>query len=213
MTDPGDPYDLVSAATALDALADDDPASLGQLESAVRVLTDRVDEVEDRALNSVQDLTAEVNDLRDTVDELIAKDKEKQDPPQPEWWSDRADGDDWDALAGWVDTLRLSTSLDDNHVVYACWPAHRGVVEELAALHSAWKLAMITDVLAAKTGAIAGIAWFDRWLWPCLERITSARYGITNCRHAHVPEQPLSDVRPTDRGLFPPGLIRRRRAG
>lgn len=188
--------------------AADEPASLALLESGVRVLTERVDEFEDHITDTVEALSSEVDDLRDTVDDLIKK--EKQDPPPPAWWASRADGDDWDALAAWVDSLRLSRSLSDKHVIPGCWPAHPGVVEELAALHAAWKLAVITDALSKTTGTVAYISWFDRWLWPCLGRICSADYAMVNCEpREHRPERP-SAASPTDRGLFPPGLTRRR---
>jgi hypothetical protein len=131
-------------------------------------------------------------------------------PLLPAWWSTRADGDNWDELAGWVDTLRLSTSLNDKHVVAECWPAHRGVVEELAALHTAWKQTVITDAQTRKAGTAAYTARFERWLWPCLERITSPRYTMADCRRrAHRPDPVPIDL-PTDRSLFPPGLTRRR---
>lgn len=186
-----------------------DPAGRAQLESGVRALAQRIDDVEYQVMDALETVGADLTDLRELVDELVTK--EKEDPPEPAWWSDRADGDDWDELAGWVDMLRLSTSLSDNHIVPECWPAHRGVVEELAALHTAWKLAVITDAQTRKAGTTAYTAWIDRWLWPCLERITSPRYTMIDCRRrAHRPEPPPVDL-PTDRSLFPPELTRRRR--
>lgn len=208
----------ISGADALDALDElsTDPTNLAELESGVRALAQRIDDVEYQSTDAIEAVGADLTDLREqvdelveTVDELVAKAKEE--PPPPAWWSTRADGDDWDELAGWVDTLRLSTSLNDKHVVAECWPAHRGVVEELAALHTAWKLAVITDAQTRKAGTAAYTAWFERWLWPCLERITSPRYTMVDCRRrAHRPDPVPVDL-PTDRSLFPPGLTRRQR--
>lgn len=179
----------------------EDPASLAELEGGMRVLAERVDEIEDSAVEAIEALGAEVNELRDAVDDLIKK--EKKDPPPPQRWADRATPADWERLIVWVDGIRLTLSLTEKKVIAPCWPAHPGVVEELAALRSAWVHAVVTDAKTPKVGTADHIAFYDRWFWPCLERLTTGSgYRITNCRDGHRPEAARSTA-PTDRTLVP----------
>lgn len=193
-----------------DVLAGDEPASLAELESGLRALAQRVDEIEDNGVDSAESLGAELTDVRETVDELVKVidqlvAKEKADPPPPMRWATRATADDWARLVAWVDGVRLSLSLTDKAgKIQPCWPAHPGVVEELAALRAAWVRAVIADAKSAKTGTADYIAWYDRWFWPCMARLDGPIYRITNCRSGHKPE-PAPTVAPTDRALVPRG--------
>jgi hypothetical protein len=42
-----------------------------------------------------------------------------------------------------VDDLNRGYSISPDYEILPCWPAHPGLVEELAALHSAWIAATI----------------------------------------------------------------------
>lgn len=190
-------------------LADDEPASLAELESGLRALTERLDEVEYGHADAFESLGAELTEVRETVDELVKVvdqlvAKEQEDPPPPMRWAARATADDWARLVAWVDGVRLSLSLTDKAGrIQPCWPAHPGVVEELAALRAAWIRAVIAVAKSTKTGTADYIAFYDRWFWPCLARLDGAGYRITNCRGGHRPE-PAPAVAPTDKSLVPP---------
>lgn len=184
------------------------PARLPELESGLRTLAQRVDEVEYNGADAIESLGAELTEVRETldqlfkvVDELVTKAQE--DPLPPQRWATRATTDDWTRLIAWVDGVRLSLSLTDRAgAISPCWPAHPGVVEELAALRAAWVRAVITDAKTPKTGSADYIAFYDRWFWPCLNRLTGAGYRITNCRSGHKPE-PAPITGPTDKTLVP----------
>jgi hypothetical protein len=108
-------------------------------------------------------------------------------PPPPERWAARADTDDWTDLMDWVDGLTADYSLFGDYPILPCWPAHPGVVEELAALRRAWVVATITDTVAGPAGNGSLTAWHDQWLWPCLERVKAGHYTISSCRQHHEP--------------------------
>ena len=98
------------------------------------------------------------------------------------------------------------------------------MVEELAALHSAWIAATISDskngphpaepadnkkpakpARPAKGGPDYAV-WHDRALWPFLDRIRDNRYRIHMCtRNNHVPETP-DDLPPATDRVHIPGI-------
>ena len=155
-------------------------------------LTTRLDGTEDAVAAALDTLTAAVADLKTQLTALLAKEREKDVPPRR--WAARATRKDWDALAAWVDQLNASYSLLGDHTIPPCWPAHPGVVEELAGLHRSWTRALINDELAKNNGANDLTAWHDRWLWPCLRRMKTGHYRTTNCRDRHHPENTLTKM-------------------
>ncbi len=123
-------------------------------------------------------------------------DEPQKDPP-PQAWVDCATAEEWRELATWVEWLHTTYDLRANTGVPACWPAHPGVVEELAALHAAWRQAADEsrpaekDVDGVKSrGAQADtsslIYFHDRWLHPLLTRVM-VLYRIGDCRQGHKP--------------------------
>ena len=103
---------------------------------------------------------------------------------EPCAWVDTATTQDWAELARWVDWLVSTYDLLNSDTVRPCWPAHRGVSEELAALRSAWRYA------AARSGGPEPtedlITWHDRWLHPTLARLRGAyqQRSCTETTHA-----------------------------
>lgn len=121
-------------------------------------------------------------------------DEPQKDPP-PQAWVDCATAEEWRELATWVEWLHLTYDLRANTGVPACWPAHPGVVEELAALHAAWRQAADESRPVEKHGdgvksrgaqadTSALIYFHDRWLHPLLSRVMLL-YRIGDCRQGH----------------------------
>ena len=117
-------------------------------------------------------------------------------PAEPVPWGDRATTEDWHALAEWVDWLIYTYELRDEVRLTSCWPAHPGVVEELAALRSAWRDAA-TRATEGDNDALA--FWHDRYLAPLVHRLP-AIYAVRICRNGH---EPAATSILTDRDLLP----------
>jgi hypothetical protein len=175
----------------------DDADRLALLWNSFQQLTDRLDTTEDAIEQALIALTDSVNDLDGKLALLLKKEREKD--IQPRRWAARATPQDWDQLIDWVDQLNTDYSILSDHTIPPCWPAHPGVVEELAGLHRAWIRAHINDELAKQDGSNDLTAWHDRWLWPLLRRLKAGHYRTTNCRdrHHNEPTQTIS----TDRAL------------
>ncbi len=94
------------------------------------------------------------------------------DAPEPRAWVDDAGAADWQQLAAWVDWLTRTYDLTPSRAVLPCWPAHRGVAEELAALRAAWQAAATAARAEDPNDQLA--YWHDRWLHPCLSRLREA---------------------------------------
>ena len=105
------------------------------------------------------------------------------------WWTDTATAEDWSELVHWVDHLVEVMLPGITPTLAPCWPAHPGVVEDLAAARASWLRAVEADELSS---------WIDRILMPLVERFSwwSARY----CKDGHQEQPP---ARPTDRRLVP----------
>jgi hypothetical protein len=88
---------------------------------------------------------------------------------KPVAWLQYATRKDWQALADWIDWLVLSYELQPSRTILPCWPAHPGVVEELAALRQAWLEAATRGRDRIPNDAM--IFWHDRWLHPCTIRL------------------------------------------
>jgi len=95
-------------------------------------------------------------------------------------WTVRATEPDWINLADWVDWLVTAYDLRPARTVLPCWPAHPGVTEELAALHSAWAVAAAQDAPGD-----AMVLWHDRSLHPTLSRLREA-YQQHACTDTHT---------------------------
>ncbi|GGR34554.1 hypothetical protein [Streptomyces netropsis] len=108
-------------------------------------------------------------------------------------WSLRASERDWQDLTAWVDWLRTHYVTQPQLHIAPCWPAHGGVVEELAALRSSWRAATQRDTDPARVGSDLA-HWHQNLLWPTIERIR-LNYPIAECEADHIPDPP---AQPTD---------------
>lgn len=125
-----------------------------------------------------------------------------EEPPGPVPWSERATAQQWHDLATWADWLGETYELKTKYGVYSCWPAHPGIVEEIAALWDSWRDAArraTTDGLPAGDNDAMAF-WHDRYLAPWAQRVQGI-YAMHACQHGHVPA-PKAPV--TDRDLLPP---------
>ena len=142
-----------------------------------------------RLENAVTGLLGQPVDSAPTAD---AAGEDEDELPVPVAWVDYATGQDWVALADWVDWLTGVYDLHEDRRVRPCWPAHLGVAEELAALHSAWREAA-SRAREADGDALA--FWHDRYLTPLMARINHM-YATLSCqenRHTSVRVGPLSN--------------------
>ena len=179
---------------------DPDADRLAVLWNGFQDLTARLDTTEDTVAATLDTLSAAVDDLKTQLAPLLKKDQEKD--IRPRRWAARATRRDWVNLADWVDRLTTDYSLLGDYTIPPCWPAHPGVVEELAGLWRSWTRTMIIDETAKNNGDTSLTAWHDRWLWPALRRMKAGHYRTTNCRDHHQQERVTTT--PTDRGLIPP---------
>jgi hypothetical protein len=124
-------------------------------------------------------------------------------PPPPQRWADRAGPDDWFNLVDWVDNLIADYSLRGSEYLPPCWPAHPGVVEELAGLWHAWIEAVLADRAAGADGSGTLTMWHTYWLAPCLARLQGNIYYITNCRTNKAHWAPSIAPTLTDRTFIP----------
>lgn len=117
-------------------------------------------------------------------------------------WVARASTEDWRELAAWVDWLNATYDLRPSKSVFPCWPAHGGVVHELAALRTAWVSAATVDASDDPGDAMA--SWHGDVLRPCLARLHED-YTLGACEDRHKPPRAL---RPTDPDLLSAALER-----
>jgi hypothetical protein len=177
-------------------IAEDEGDPLAVLWNGFEELTARLDTTEDTLVDTLDRFSADIDDLKTKVTELLKKQQQDKDI-KPRRWAARATRKDWNALIDWVDRLNNDYSLLDDYLIPPCWPAHPGVVEELAGLWRSWTRTMIIDETAENSGDTSLTAWHDRWLWPALTRMKSGHYRTTNCRNQHHSE--TRDVAPTTR--------------
>lgn len=166
-----------------------DPVSLDELADQVAGITEQLEENDALVRTAVLGMARDSEALKVTVGQLAARVAELEPSaedgtpePPPTAWVDYAGARDWQALAGWVDWLVCAYDLQPSRTVLPCWPAHRGVAEELAALRTAWLMAAKAG--REKTPNDAMIFWHDRWLHPCLPRLREAfQYGTCADKH------------------------------
>ena len=195
INDPSDdPVDDEPASHPAPRGNDDDRLAL--LWNGFEDLVTRLDVTEDAIAGTLENLSTDIDDLKTQFAQLLKKEQEKD--IQPRRWAARATKKDWDNLIGWVDQLNTDYSLLSDYAIPPCWPAHPGVVEELAGLWRSWTRTMIIDETAKKNGETSLTAWHDRWLWPCLRRMKSGHYRTTNCRSKHQPEKVTTPITDSD---------------
>ncbi|MGI8416445.1 MAG: hypothetical protein ACR2P2_09645 [Nakamurella sp.] len=172
--------------------------SLSMLDHGLQQLSGRLEQLEDASAESFEAITKSVITLQTTAAELVTKERE---PVEPAAWAARATPKDWAELVDWIDWINTRYSITADYHVHPCWPAHPGVVEELAGIWRAWIRATVSDATAKGAGSAELAAWHDRWLWPGLSRIRQGHYRISNCGDKHLDER-VQNYR-TDRGLVP----------
>lgn len=155
------------------------------IENGLEALAGRLDDTEDAIATTLEAIGGEIADLKANVDQFVAQERELV---KPRRWAARATPKEWNELIDWVDELNSDYSLLSDYTIPPCWPAHAGVVEELAGLWRSWIHAVINDARAKKQGSSELTAWHDRWLWPVLDRIKATHYRTTNCRPHHQAE-------------------------
>jgi hypothetical protein len=177
---------------------------VGDLEALARLLTRDVETQARLIAGQREEIVAMLAEVFDRLDALEGSDTEPARPRVPRPWAVRATPEDWSQLADWVDWLTGTYSLRDRHLVPGCWPAHAGVAEDLAALHAAWRHAMLADEAARDNGSEAGTYWHEHHLFPALDRIRTL-YATHDCidHHHGEPDRPANR---TDRtpGCRPP---------
>lgn len=121
--------------------------------------------------------------------------KDSDSGPLP--WMSRATAKQWHELAAWVDWLNEAYEFRETMAIWSCWPAHPGIVEELAALWDAWRdAAGRAPAEGTPPGDNDALAfWHDRYLAPMIHRL-QALYAFHSCRHGHevAPRTPKTDT-------------------
>ena len=181
------------------------PSEASAAPTPIHELAGRLETVESHIRTLAWGVTQETDELKRAVEELRAR-LDALDPPaspaeQPRAWVDSAAAHDWRELAAWVDWLLGTYDLQPSRAVLPCWPAHRGVAEELAALRTAWRAAAKTGSFPTPNDAL--IHWHDRWLHPFLLR-QRENFQIKGCEDGHKPVRP---PRPTDPQLLAVVLV------
>lgn len=171
-----------------DAATPEEPADLAaavaELSEAVVVLTADVEAQTFGVADEINALRTQVEALGEAQAQGLPVGASKATKaPAPRPWGQKATVEDWRTLVKWVDWLSATYDTINVRRIAPCWPAHGGVVHELAALRSAWLHCAAapdpTDVLAY---------WHERLLWPLLMRLD--RYRISACTEGH------KDIRP-----------------
>ena len=121
---------------------------------------------------------------------------EDDDEVKPAAWVDYATPEDWNELAEWVDWLGRTYDVQLVHQVLPCWPVHRGVAEELAALRTAWCAAALKGREEEPNDAM--IYWHDRFLHSTITRART-EFAQKACEDGH--RVPLMGVA-TDAGFL-----------
>jgi hypothetical protein len=157
------------------------------LESLIRLLTRDLETQAQLVSDQRDETVAMLAEVFQRLDTLEGADTQPPPPKVPRPWAARATPDDWSQLTNWVDWLTGTYSLRERHLIPGCWPAHPGVVEDLAALHAAWQHAMLADEAARDTGSDAGMYWHEHHLFPALDRVRTV-YATHDCIDTHHPE-------------------------
>lgn len=194
------PWTLEELSAGLEKMAGDLEALEGSLAKSLESLGGADSRIQEQ-----------LTQLKTQLDELLKQKRAREIEPRP--WPDRVDRADWVELVEWVDWLQRTYEFRGEYTIRQCWPAHPGVVQELAGLYHSWRAAQLGDELSVPTiasvkgarGARPGssdvTAWHDRWLWPFLNRIKSPHYRFSNCIDQH--EVSLAITPLTDQTFIP----------
>lgn len=149
-----------------------------------------------------EQLTDAITDLRDRVSAVEGGPAQATNSQLP--WSAAASRQEVAELAAWVDWLNTAYELPHGTRIAACWPAHTGTAEQIAALWHAW-LAARASQAADTTEAM--ISWHERWLWATLPRIAATTKDCEGPRGHELrragPDTNLAAGKPLPRPAFP----------
>jgi len=139
-----------------------------------------------RVANDIDDVRADIAHLAETLASVLdvveqSPTETTGEPSSGQWCWRTLTGQDraalWGEVRAWVEWFNdRYGSAGGKVAIPACWPMHPVAVEELTGLMVAWRCAH--DVAKPSDSLIA---WHDRWLWPCLERLYGKQGCFTNC--------------------------------
>jgi hypothetical protein len=129
----------------------------------------------DSQRQAVADFEARLGALTALVRELAGRPAGGSGGERAIWWPDLPAGQQRTAalrqLGAWVDDVLRGRHPDlVTDSLQACWYRHDDVLDELAALHTAWQAAY----RGTAAPATAAIEWHDRWLPGCMARCKAA---------------------------------------
>lgn len=173
-TPPGDAADASGAADV------DEDVTLAELAGLMTAVKTHADARYEAMGDHLAELTTRVDALAGDSGDGDGE-QDEPDPASLRSWTARATREEWAELVRWVDWMQEMYSVSGHPMdpVPPCWPAHRNVAEELAALHASW-IAALTDEANAKGVSDASLYWHDRWLWPTRERLSGS--FLERCR-------------------------------
>lgn len=155
----------------LDELAE----RLDELEPLIRTVAYAAAQKEEATVELLAQMTIRL----DAVEAQLARSDPGPSGDVPEHsaraWHVRATERDWVELIDWVDWMQTVYAPKSSWWLPPCWPRHPGVVEELAAVHTAWIHAARTDEQQRESDEHSDelTRWHEHWLWPALSRAKS----------------------------------------
>lgn len=99
----------------------------------------------------------------------------------------------WREVRWFVDQFVARYPLANEVALPPCWYRHALALDELTAVYAAWREAFCGT--SRPTSSLA--AWWDRWLWPCLLRL-SAYADWRECKQSRKHVEPAARQEPTD---------------
>ncbi|HEX6446617.1 MAG TPA: hypothetical protein VF053_16095 [Streptosporangiales bacterium] len=177
----------------------DEAATLAELAGLMTAVKTHADARYDAMGDQLAELTTRVDALAGESGDGDGE-RDEPDPASLRSWTARATREEWEELVRWVDWMQTMYSVSGHSIdpVPPCWPAHRNVAEELAALHASW-LAAMTDEANAKGVSDASLYWHDRWLWPTRERLSGSFLERCRTGRHELPRPP----QPTNPAFIP----------
>lgn len=166
------------------------PELMARILRELDVLGEAIAAIGEGVANSFDGVNTDLRQIREQIADLYAAVDELQNLPDEDdsvvplrSWAQAAGPQDWADLAEWVDWLMTHYDIPRGQRIAPCWPAHPGVVEELAALRSSWRVVAKHAAPGVKP-SVEMINWHDRWMAPCLERLQQL-YTMKNCLNSH----------------------------
>lgn len=185
-----------------DAAAPEEPVDLAgavaRLDAAVTEVTQDVKTLGKGMTEEIDTLWAATQALQKAVGQGAPAGAAKPaKAPAPRPWGQKATVEDWRTLVEWVDWLSSTYDTINSKRISPCWPAHSGLVHELAALRSAW---LASAAIPEPDEALSH--WHDRLLWPLLMRLDHYRISVCLDGHKDVRVPQLTDQDTLEQALI-----------